>query len=300
LNRKDAKAQKKSRVTKTCRVVVIGRSHCNLKHCVFFTIIHLAPREASMQFDGKVALVTGAAQGIGSAIAKQLLTAGAQVVLNDRTPEQVEAGIQRIGGSQPRLFGAAADVTNRAEVEAMIAAAIAHFGRLDIVVNNAGLYPVTPVLDMTESEWDTVLGVNLKGTFLMSQAVIPYFKKKRKGVIVNISSTYGNVSPNKSIYGNSGINAPVAYSSSKAAIINLTRYIATHMAEYGIRANVLSLGGVYNNQSEDFLKNYKALTPLERMASAEEYQGAILFLLGDASSYMTGSNVVIDGGWTSW
>jgi NAD(P)-dependent dehydrogenase (short-subunit alcohol dehydrogenase family) len=154
--------------------------------------------------------------------------------------------------------------------------------------------------DYPEEAWDQVHNINLKGTFLMSQAAIPYFKKTKKGVIINISSTYGNVSPNKSIYGDSGINAPVAYSSSKAAIINLTRYIATHVAEFGIRANVLSLGGVYNNQSEDFLKNYKALTPLNRMATAEEYQGAILFLLGDASSYMTGSNVVIDGGWTSW
>lgn len=134
----------------------------------------------------------------------------------------------------------------------------------------------------------------------MSQAAIPYFKKQKNGVIVNISSTYGNVSPNKSIYGNSGINAPVAYSSSKAAIINLTRYIATHMAEHGIRANVLSPGGVYNNQTEEFLKNYKALTPLSRMATAEEYQGAILFLMSDASSYMTGANLVVDGGWTAW
>src|SRR5438552_11980995 len=102
------------------------------------TIFDLAPGEAPMQFDGKVALVTGAAQGIGSAIAKHLLAAGTQVILNDRSPEQVEAGIQRIGGNQPRLFGAAADVTNRAEVEAMLAAAVAHFGRLDIAVNNAG------------------------------------------------------------------------------------------------------------------------------------------------------------------
>jgi len=154
--------------------------------------------------------------------------------------------------------------------------------------------------DYPEEAWDLVHDINLKGTFLMSQAAIPYFKKRNKGIIINISSTYGNVSPNKNIYGNSGINAPVAYSSSKAAIINLTRYIATHMAEYGIRANVLSPGGVFNNQSEEFLTNYKALTPLNRMASAEEYQGAILFLMSDASNYMTGANLIIDGGWTAW
>jgi NAD(P)-dependent dehydrogenase (short-subunit alcohol dehydrogenase family) len=134
----------------------------------------------------------------------------------------------------------------------------------------------------------------------MSQKAIPYFKENEQGVIVNVSSTYGNVSPNKSIYGNSGINSPVAYATSKAAIINLTRYLATHLADQHIRANVLSPGGVFNNQSEEFLRNYTELTPLKRMASAEDYQGAILYMMSDASKYMTGANLVVDGGWTAW
>ncbi len=134
----------------------------------------------------------------------------------------------------------------------------------------------------------------------MSQKAVPFMKLNGGGVIVNISSTYGNVSPNKSIYGKSGINSPVAYATSKAAIINLTRYLATHLAEYNIRANVLSPGGVFNNQSEEFLDNYKALTPLRRMANAEDYQGAILYMMSDASKYMTGANLIVDGGWTAW
>ena len=142
--------------------------------------------------------------------------------------------------------------------------------------------------------------VNLKGAFLMCQASIPYFKKNKSGVIVNVSSTYGNISPNKNIYGDTGINSPIAYASSKSAIINLTRYIATHLAEYGIRANVLSPGGVLNDQKESFIKKYNELTPLSRMASAEDYQGAILFLMSDASSYMTGANLIVDGGWTEY
>jgi NAD(P)-dependent dehydrogenase (short-subunit alcohol dehydrogenase family) len=141
--------------------------------------------------------------------------------------------------------------------------------------------------------------VNLKGSFLMAQAAIPLMKKAGGGVIVNISSTYGNVSANKSIYGNSGINSPVAYATSKAALINLSRYIATHFAEAGIRCNTLSPGGVFNNQSEDFLKNYTALTPLGRMAAAEDYQAAIVFLMSPGSSYMTGANLIVDGGWTA-
>ena len=154
--------------------------------------------------------------------------------------------------------------------------------------------------DYPEEAWDLVHNVNLKGSFLMSQAAIPYFRENGEGVIVNVSSTYGNVSANKSIYGKSGINSPVAYATSKAALINLTRYQATHLADYNIRANCLSPGGVYNNQSNEFIENYTKLTPLRRMANAEDYQGAILFLMTNASAYMTGANLIIDGGWTSW
>ncbi len=134
----------------------------------------------------------------------------------------------------------------------------------------------------------------------MSQGAIPFFRKNKGGVIVNISSTYGNVSANKSIYGDSGINSPVAYGTSKAALINFTRYLATHLADQNIRANCLSPGGVFNNQSEEFISNYTRLTPLGRMAEAEDYQGAILFLMSDASRYMTGANLIVDGGWTAW
>ena len=151
-----------------------------------------------------------------------------------------------------------------------------------------------------EEAWDQVHDVNLKGAFLMSQAALPFFKKNKVGVIVNISSTYGNVSANKSIYGDSGINSPVAYGTSKAALINFTRYLATHLADQNIRANCLSPGGVFNNQSEEFISNYTRLTPLGRMAEAEDDQGAILFLMSDASKYMTGANLIVDWGWTAW
>ena len=150
-----------------------------------------------------------------------------------------------------------------------------------------------------EEAWDLVHDVNLKGSFLLSKKLLPKMKNCN-AAIVNISSTYGIVSANKSIYGDSGINSPVAYATSKAALINLTRYMATHLADVGIRVNCLSPGGVFNNQAEDFLKNYCEKTPLKRMAKAEDYQGAILYLISNASSYMTGANLVVDGGWTAW
>ena len=151
----------------------------------------------------------------------------------------------------------------------------------------------------SEDSWDQVHNVNLKGSFLLSQGLLAKMKNCNAS-IVNISSTYGIVSPKKSIYGNSGINSPVAYATSKGGIISLTKYMATHLAEFNIRVNCLVPGGVYNNQSIEFVQNYCSETPLNRMANPEDYQGSVVFLLSDASKYMTGANLIIDGGWTAW
>ena len=125
--------------------------------------------------------------------------------------------------------------------------------------------------------------------------------RQKKGNIINVSSTYGIVSPNKNIYGKSGINNPIGYSTTKGAIINFTKYIATHYSDYNIRANVISPGGVKNSmQSKEFVKNYNKNTPLQRLAEPWEYNEAFLFLASDASSYMTGANLIVDGGWTAW
>lgn len=263
--------------------------------------------------EGRTIVLAGGAGQIGFAMARALADAGAVVALADIDSEMAYQKIETINDVtiKSRLKVYPINVSNKAEIIELFRRIDDELGNIYGLINCFHFKGNTRKLDPNsnffagfedypEEAWDLVHDINLKGTFLMSQAAIPYLKKGKKGIIVNISSTYGNVSPNKSIYGNSGINAPVAYSSSKAGIINLTRYIATHMAEYGIRANVLSPGGVYNNQSEEFLNNYKALTPLNRMASAEEYQGAILFLMSDASSYMTGANLIVDGGWTAW
>ena len=269
--------------------------------------------EKLFRLDGRNIVLGGGAGQIGFAMAVILADAGATVAIADI---DTEMATQKICGVQDltvreRLKVYKIDVSNRAEVVVLFEKIDNELGGIYGLVNCFHFKGNTRKLDTTsnffagfeeypEEAWDLVHDVNLKGSFLMSQAAIPYMKRNKKGVIVNVSSTYGNVSANKSIYGNSGINSPVAYATSKAGIINLTRYIATHMAEFGIRANVLSPGGVFNNQSEEFLKNYTALTPLKRMATAEEYQGAILFLLSDASSYMTGANLIVDGGWTAW
>lgn len=265
------------------------------------------------ELGGKTIIVAGGAGQIGFAMCEILADAGAKVVIADIDTELAQNKIAALQDEKIRmnLLVFPLDVTKKSQIIKLVQKIRQDIGKIYGLVNVFHFKGNTRKLDSTsdffadieeypEEAWNMVHDVNLKGSFLMSQAVIPYFKENGEGVIVNVSSTYGNVSANKSIYGNSGINSPVAYATSKAAIINLTRYQATHLAEDNIRVNCLSPGGVYNNQSDEFLENYTNLTPLKRMAQAEDYQGAIAFLMSKASSYMTGANLIVDGGWTAW
>lgn len=261
----------------------------------------------------KVIVVAGGAGQIGFEFCIIMADAGAIVVVADLDIEMAQNKVSQLNDQEirERLHTIKLDVSKGKGIDDFYKEIRATFGKIYGLVNCFHFKGNSRKLDTSsnffagfedypEEAWDLVHDINLKGSFLMSQKAVPYFKENGQGVIVNVSSTYGNVSPNKSIYGNSGINSPVAYATSKAAIINLTRYIATHLADQNIRANVLSPGGVLNNQSEEFLENYKSLTPLKRMAEAVDYQGAILFLMSDASKYMTGANLIVDGGWTAW
>ena len=261
----------------------------------------------------RVIVVAGGAGQIGFSFCTILADAGATVIIADLDFEMAENKIAQLGDAsiKEKLHAVKLDVSKIHDIEKFYKNVRDQFGKIYGLVNSFHFKGNSRKLDTSsnffagfedypEEAWTQVHDINLKGSFLMSQKAIAYFKENGKGVIANVSSTYGNVSPNKSIYGDSGINSPVAYATSKAAIINLTRYIATHLADQNIRANVLSPGGVFNNQSEEFLRNYTNLTPLKRMANAEDYQGAILYLMSDASKYMTGANLVVDGGWTAW
>ena len=147
---------------------------------------------------------------------------------------------------------------------------------------------------------EQVFKVNVTGVLMACQTFGKTMIENGGGSIVNLSSTYGVVSADPRIYGESGVNSPISYAGSKSAILNITRYLAIHWREKNIRVNTLIPGGVFDNQGDEFVKNYSARTPLGRMARAEEYQGATLFMLSDASSYMTGATVTVDGGWTAW
>jgi NAD(P)-dependent dehydrogenase (short-subunit alcohol dehydrogenase family) len=205
------------------------------------------------------------------------------------------------------------DVTDRAAVEAAAERVVAEWGVPHLLVNNAALdsspdappEEVGPFETYPEESFDRVMDVNVKGTLLCCQVVGGAMAREGRGSIVNVSSVYGLLSPQQDVYefrrrGGEPFTKPVAYSVSKSAVLNLTRYLATYWAKEGVRVNTLTLAGVFDDQPPEFLEAYTARVPLGRMAEAREALGAIVFLASDASSYMTGANLVIDGGWSAW
>jgi 2-deoxy-D-gluconate 3-dehydrogenase len=204
-------------------------------------------------------------------------------------------------------------VADAASVRAMAERTLAEFGRVDALVNNAALDPKfdpahagshqSSFEDYPLEAWEQALAVNVTGMFLCAQAVSRPMLKAGRGVIVNVASTYGLVGPDQRLYQREDQPPrfkPVTYTVAKAAAIGLTRYLATYFAGKGIRVNTLTPGGVYAGHDEEFVRRYSARTVLGRMAEKEEMSSALLFLLSDASSYMTGANLVVDGGWTAW
>lgn len=271
-------------------------------------------KDTIFSLEGKNALVIGGLGQIGINSVKILLDAGAAVEIVDIETEFDNEKAKELKSlyKKNNLTFSKIDITNEKEVNKKIEKTSKNLGSIDILINHAHfkgdsklLKPHSQFFASFENYpfdvWKQTIDVNLNGLFLITKAVGTLMKKKNFGVIINTASTYGIVSPNKSIYEDSGINSPVTYAVTKAAIINFSRYLATHWADYNIRVNTLSPGGVENpGQSDSFKKNYSNLTPLNRLSKENEYQGAILFLASSASSYMTGANLVVDGGWTAW
>jgi NAD(P)-dependent dehydrogenase (short-subunit alcohol dehydrogenase family) len=260
---------------------------------------------------GRVALVTGGAGLLGRQFCKTLAEAGALVFLADQTSPLTKnaADNLKLKSVQPLEM----DVTNPESVKNAVITIINETGRLDILVNSAALDPkfdsshAQPYSNAFEDYplklWQDGLDVNLTGSFLVSQAVAKQMVKQGSGSIINICSTYGLVGPDQRVYekvSQPKTYKPVFYSVSKAGILGFTRYLAAYYAGTAIRVNALSPGGIENGHEKEFIKNYSSRTILGRMADKEEMNGAILFLASDASSYMTGANLIVDGGWTAW
>jgi NAD(P)-dependent dehydrogenase (short-subunit alcohol dehydrogenase family) len=265
---------------------------------------------------GKVAVVTGGAGLLGKEFCRTLAEAGASVVvvdLNEKVAGRVAADLAA-GGYPVRAVPT--DITKPDSVDALVHSTLKEFGRLDILVNSAALDPkfdaealtkgITPgkFEDYPLDQWNAALTVNLTGTFLATQACVkPMLAQGKRGNVINICSTYGLNGPDQSIYIKDGKRLafkPVYYTVTKAGILGFTKYLAAYYAGTEIRVNALTPGGVFNDHDETFVKNYSAKTILGRMARKDEMNGALLFLASDASSYMTGTNLVVDGGWTAW
>jgi len=255
---------------------------------------------------GKVVIITGAAGLIGMQYAEILSDAGAHIVIADIKQEICDAAAEKITQrSGIKALGVEVDISHEESVQRMLDRISKEFGRVDVLVNNAVARPqfyFKPFEEYPVDDWEMVMSVNLRGVFICSKIIGDYMVKQGKGVIVNIGSTYGIVGNDLSIYEGPESNAfpSAVYAASKGGVINLTRHLATYWAHKRIRVNCLSPGGVENNQTKEFIKRYSARTPMGRMARKDEYKGALLFLCSDASSYMTGANLVVDGGWTAW
>lgn len=264
----------------------------------------------------RVAIVTGGAGLLGRQYATTLLKAGARVVVADlaeTAPARAAAAASKEAGGE--AIGVEVDVTKKDSVQRMVAAAIDRWSRVDILINNAAIDPkfdagvahqqANTFEDYPVELWEMSLDVNLTGAFLCSQAAGQVMREARRGVIVNVSSTYGVVAPDQRLYQRDGeeqqkLFKPAAYAVTKAGIAHLTRYLATYWAPFGIRVNTLTPHGIFNSQDEQFVRRYAERCPLGRMARLDEMNGPLLFLVSDASSYMTGSNLIVDGGWTAW
>jgi NAD(P)-dependent dehydrogenase (short-subunit alcohol dehydrogenase family) len=265
---------------------------------------------------GRVALITGGAGLLGRKHAEIIAAAGGIPVLVDLAAAAPEDKARQIGAAaHVEAMGVVADITKLSDVEALLAAALNRFGRVDILINNAannpkveepGALPWSRLENFPISVWEADLAVGLTGAFLCSRVIGAEMARRKRGVIVNIASDLALIAPDQRLYRDDALPEdqqpvkPVTYSVVKAALVGLTLYLATYWADRGVRCNAISPGGVYNGQPEDFVRKLAQLIPLGRMAGIDEYQGAILFLCSDASAYMNGANLVIDGGRTCW
>lgn len=252
------------------------------------------------RLDGKVALVTGAAGRLGFSFSKALSEAGAVVLMADLNLDQCKENENLVRkGRYVEVDSIQLDITQSESIESMVKQALERFKRIDILINNAGVGVYTPFSARTLDEYNNVMDVNVRGTLFCTQ-IISKEMQTNGGSIINIGSIYGVVSPDPRIYGDSGRNSSEVYGASKAAIIQMTKYFAVHLARFNIRVNCLTPGGVFANQKGFFVNNYNRKTPLGRMAKQSDLSGALIFLASDASSYVTGHNLVVDGGFTIW
>jgi NAD(P)-dependent dehydrogenase (short-subunit alcohol dehydrogenase family) len=275
------------------------------------------PGPASLfDMSGRVAIIAGGSGLLGPKHAEAIAAAGGVPVIVDVDIE----GAERVAILQREQFGVEAwaartDVTRCDEVELLLSRVLDRYGRVDVLINNAANNPKVEDAKSTGfsrleqfpmAQWEADLAVGLTGAFLCSKVIGSHMASKGTGVIVNIASEYGLIAPDQRLYRVDGLSEdqqpvkPISYTVVKSGLLGMTRYLATYWADRGVRVNSITVGGVENGQDAEFLRRAAERIPLGRMARADEYQGAIVFLCSDASSFMTGANLVVDGGKSCW
>jgi NAD(P)-dependent dehydrogenase (short-subunit alcohol dehydrogenase family) len=233
------------------------------------------------------AIITGSEGQLGQFFVLQLKRLGFKVI-----------GIDLADQVNNEITYYQADITKKAEIDAVLSH---HDENISVLINNAGISVFKSFEERTEEEIDAVMDVNIKANILMSQAVYnKYYKSNNGGNIINIGSIYGVVSGDMRIYNNGDRRTPEIYGATKAAVINLTKYFATYMAPNNVRVNCVSPGGIFNEQDKNFIENYSYKVPMSRMGNQDELMSTIEYLLSEKSSYVTGQNIVVDGGFTCW
>jgi NAD(P)-dependent dehydrogenase (short-subunit alcohol dehydrogenase family) len=250
---------------------------------------------------GRVVVLTGACGLIGRTLARALGDRRARVVLVDTASAQPDRLARELDEG---AIGMACDVSSSPEVEKLATEVGQRVGAVDVLINNHQHKPKgfadADAATFPEELWDAILDVNLKGTFLTCREFGRGMLHRRSGCIINVASTYGVVSSNPDLYEDNSLGNPIAYSVSKAGVIMLTRYLGAYWAERGVRVNCITPHGVVSNQEPAFVERFRAKSPMRRLMTAGEVVGAVVFLASDASSYATGSNLLIEGGWTAW
>ena len=257
----------------------------------------------------KTIVLTGSAGRIGQQFAHTLSKVGADVILVDKESKNNNKLLSEIIKKyKTKSTAFNIDINNSKQVDNTVKKIIKKYKKIDVLINNAHFVPRhhpkrdAPFEKYPIELWDKVISENLRGIFLCSQKIGEVMAKRKSGNIVNISSIYGIVAPDQKIYGKNRLNSPAFYSATKGAVVNLTRYLASYWGTKNIRVNTLTLGGVFDKKmhGKKFVNNYSKKTIVGRMSRKEDYDGAIIFLTSNSSSYMTGTNLIVDGGWTAW
>lgn len=265
---------------------------------------------------GKTAIVTGGSGLLGAEFCRTLAEGGANVIVADINSDAAQKTVQGLADAGFSVASFGLDVTRKESAEEMVSETLKKFGSLDILVNSAALDPkfdanasskgIAPGAfeDYPLEDFKAAVDVNLTGMFIVTQACVKPMVKAGKGSIINICSTYGLNGPDQRLYlnddGSRVAFKPVYYTTTKAGVVGFTKYLAAYYTETDIRVNALTPGGVFNDHNDTFNRKYSEKTIMGRMARKDEMNGALLFLASEASSYMTGNNVVVDGGWTAW